>query len=198
MSKLEVDDRFSAALRAELVARAQQPAPSRGRRLGIRAGVALAGAGLLGGSAIAAIAASQPQGVWKASDIVPAMADPQKASDKLPAPAANTFGKAGVDLGSARYLGKGTSLRYYAVSKGTDLICLIPVGADDAGKSMGCARIKGFENYGLRTGNPDGSEEAWLIMPNSSQVAMSKDPSGKWVQEADNFLVKESPAGPNP
>ncbi|WP_138413544.1 hypothetical protein [Sinomonas gamaensis] len=194
MSNVEVDDRFSAALRAELVARVQHPSPSWSRSLWIRFGVIAAGAGLVGGAAIGGIAASQPQGVSKASEIVPAMAAAQQPSDMLPTPAANTFGKSGIDLGSSRYLGKGTTLRYYAVSKGTDLICLIPVGPDGSGKSMGCTRIKGFDTYGLRTGNPEGSEEAWLIMPNSSQVAMAKDPSGKWIVEADNFLVKESPA----
>lgn len=192
MSNLEVDNRFSIALRAELVARAQNPAPSWNRKLWIRAGVVLAGAGLAGGAAIAAIAASQPHGVSKASEIVPAMAAQQQSSDKLPASAADTLGKTGIDLGSSRYLGKTTTLRYYAVAKGTDLICMIPVGPDDTSKSMGCGQIKGFENYGLRAGSPDSSEQAWLIVPHSGQVAMSKDPSSKWIQEADNFLVKES------
>lgn len=191
MSKVEVDDRFSAALRAELIARTQHQVPSWSRRFWIRAGVLAAGAGLLGGAAIAGIAASQPQYVSKASDIVPAMAGPQQPSDKLPVPSSNTFAKAGIDLGSSRYLGKGTVLRYYAVTKGTDLICLIPVGPEGTGKSMGCARINGFETYGLRTRDPGTGEEAWLIMPHSNQVAMAKDPSDKWVAEADNFLVKE-------
>lgn len=192
MSKVEVDDRFSAALRAELVSRAQHQATMWSRRLWIRVGALAAGAGLAGGAAIAGIAASQPQNVSKASDIVPAMAAPQKPSDRLPAPASNALGKTGIDLGTSRYLGKGTTLRYYAVSKGTDLICLIPVGPDDTGKSMGCARVQGFETYGLRTRDAGTGEDAWLIMPNSSQVAMGKDPSGKWVQEADNLLAKEA------
>lgn len=152
--------------------------------------LALTGA-VAGGAAIAAIAASQAQGVSKASDIVPPMAAPQQASDTLPAPVADALRKSGIDLGSSRYLGKGTSLRYYAVTKGTDEICLIPVSPDGTGKSMGCGRIKDFGGYGLRTGNPENNEEAWLIVPNSSQAAMGKDPSGKWVEEADNFLVKE-------
>lgn len=155
-------------------------------------------AALVGGAATAAIAASQPQGVSKASDIVPAMAAPQQASDQLPAAAANAFGKSGIDLGSARYLGKGTTLRYYAVTKGSDLICVIPVGADGTGKSMGCTRVKGFENYGLRMGHYGSTEQAWLIVPNSSQVAMAKDPSGKWGVEAKNFLVEDSSPPANP
>lgn len=53
MSRLQVDDRFSAALRAQLVARAQQQAPSRRVKLWIGAGT-VAGAGLLGGVAASA------------------------------------------------------------------------------------------------------------------------------------------------
>lgn len=53
MNQLRVDDRFSAALRAELVARARQTAPIGHSRLWIGAGV-LAGAGLLGGVAASA------------------------------------------------------------------------------------------------------------------------------------------------
>ncbi|WP_212745971.1 hypothetical protein [Sinomonas susongensis] len=119
---------------------------------------------------------------------------PGLLGDRLPAPAANAFGTTGIDLGSSRYLGKGMSLSYYAVSKGTNLICMIPVGPDGAGKSMGCGQIKGFGNYGLRTGNPPDHEEAWLIVPNSGQVALGKDPFGGWVVEADSFLVKETSA----
>ena len=50
--------------------------------------------------------------------------------------------------------GQGALLRYYAAIKGSDDICLIPVGeSGGAENGMRCARVNGSENYRLRTGN---------------------------------------------
>lgn len=83
-------------------------------------------------------------------------------------------------------------MRYYAVSKGSDLICLIPVSPDGTGKSMGCGHVRGFEGHGLRVGLNGESDEGRLIVPNTGQIAVSKDPSDTWVEVADDFLVKEA------
>ncbi len=44
---------------------------------------------------------------------------------------------------------------------------------------MGCARVKGFEAFGLRTRDPGTGQEAWLIMPHSSQVFLVKEAIGQ-------------------
>ncbi len=153
-------------------------------------------AALIVGAGSAVIAASAPgwQRIEKAADIVPAMSTTQQASDQLPAKAAKTFAPTGIDLGSTRFLGRGKNLEYYAAPLGSDRICIVTVGSGGIGKMMGCTLLKGFEEYGLRVANPDKSEEAWLLVPNCMQVAVSKDASVKWAEKANNFLVKE-PAG---
>lgn len=149
--------------------------------------VAVAGVG------VAAVAASSPSehAVGKAADIVPAMASQQQLSDRLPESAAKTFSSTGIDPASVRLVGKTTNLQYFAAAMGSDQICIVTVGQDGSGQMMGCTFVKGFEGYGLRVANPDKSEEAWLVVPGSTQAAAASDPE-KWDATAPNFLVKGS------
>lgn len=134
--------------------------------------VAVAGVG------VAAVAASSPSehAVGKAADIVPAMASQQQLSDRLPESAAKTFSSTGIDPASVRLVGKTTNLQYFAAAMGSDQICIVTVGQDGSGQMMGCTFVKGFEGYGLRVANPDKSEEAWLVVPGSTQAAAASDP----------------------
>lgn len=151
-------------------------------------------AAVVAGVGAAAIAASSPaeHAVGKASDIVPSMTVQQQPTDRLPDAASKTFASTGIDLGSVRLLGKTTNLEYFAAGMGTDQICIVTVGQGGTGQMMGCAFVKGFEGYGLRVANPDKSEEAWLVVPGTTEVAASTEP-GKWNVAATNFLVKETP-----
>ncbi|MFK0008176.1 hypothetical protein ACIQTZ_14085 [Paenarthrobacter sp. NPDC090520] len=145
------------------------------------------------GVSVAAVAATSPSenAVEKALDIVPAMGVQQQVSDRLPEAASKTFSPTGIDLASVRLVGKTTNAQYFAAAMGTDQICIVTAGHDGSGQMMGCTFVKGFEGYGLRVANPDKSEEAWLVVPGSTQAAAASDP-GKWDATASNFLVNET------
>ncbi|WP_138418789.1 hypothetical protein [Sinomonas gamaensis] len=147
---------------------------------------------------LSSVSASAPGGhqITVPTDIVPAMASAQQPSDRLPPSAAKTFGAVGVDLGSSRFLGSGSAFEYFALVKGSDLICVAAVDSGGRGQQMGCASMNTFGSYGLRSGarvgNSDRTEEAWLVVPNTTPLSLSNDASGNWVRKASNFFVKES------
>jgi hypothetical protein len=128
----------------------------------------------------------------QASDIVPAMASGQLVSDRLPGAAANEFTPAGIEPTSTRWLGESGSLRYYSAPLGSDKICIITVGDNDAAQMMGCTLVKGFEGYGLRVTNADRSEEAWLTVGKPSEAQNAKSVSPTWTEANANFFVKSS------
>lgn len=156
----------------------------------------LAGAICVAGLAATAATLNAPPSISAASDVVPAFLKQQAESDKLPGTFIATFAPTGANLANARFLGDGPNARYFAVTHGSDKICIATVGKAAESLGMACTKVKGFEGYGLRVGNADFSEQAWLISPNGAEntlksvdavAATSK--GGHWTQITPSLLV---------
>ena len=206
MNQMHPDDTFSKALRAELVSRAHKVAPARtkGRaRLWISAG-ALAGAGLLGGTAVlvTASAPAPPDRFLDASRIIPSLSEPQKDTDKIPATVnpelfsymmVDPVSRRDIDPTETRRIGQTSAQTYYAAPAGDDYICMIGVdkktGTSDG---AGCVWLKNFESYGMKSVTADGKESVWLMVPAGAKKNLDsvKDEPG-WTRQAPNFLVRD-------
>jgi hypothetical protein len=157
--------------------------------------------GAVGVSAITLTAATlnAPPSISSASEVVPAFLSRQVESDKLPDTFIATFAPTGADLTNARFLGAGPNARYFAVTRGSDKICIATIGKAAEPLGLACTNVKGFEGYGLRVGNDDRSEQAWLISPHgaagntpkSADAVAATSKGGQWKQIAPSLLVLE-------
>lgn len=191
---------------AQLVPRVHKASPSRAlkrTRLWLGAG-ALAGVALLGGTAVlvTALAPTPPDRFLDAARIIPSLSEPQKDTDKIPTtvnpelfsgmPVQDASGRRGIDPTTTRRVGQSATLTYYAAPAGDDMICMIGVdtktGTSDG---AGCAMLKNFETWGMKTETADGTEAAWLMVPAAVKKYLESvsDESG-WVQQSPNFLVR--------
>lgn len=159
----------------------------------------LAGAVCVSGITLTAATLNAPPSISSASDVVPAFLSRQAESDKLPDKFIAIFGPTGADLTNARFLGAGPNARYFAVTRGSDKICIATVGKAAEPLGLACTNVKGFEGYGLRVGNDDHSEQAWLISPHgapgntlkSADAVVATRTGGQWKQIAPSLLVLE-------
>jgi hypothetical protein len=208
MNKLQADDTFSNALRAELVSRVQKAAPSqtRGRtRVWLSAG-ALAGAGLLAGTTVlvTASAPTPPDRFLDATRIIPSLSEPQKDTDKIPATvnpelfshmlAQDASGRRDIDPTKTRRIGHTETRTYYAAPAGDDMICMIGVNTKtETSDGAGCVMLTNFETSGMKMVTPDGTEAAWLMVPAGvdKNLESVKSETG-WSQQAPNFLVRDN------
>ncbi|MCZ9880747.1 hypothetical protein NFJ07_02985 [Arthrobacter sp. B2a2-09] len=157
----------------------------------------LVGAICVSGIAVTAATLNVPPSISTASDVVPAFLSQQAESDKLPDTFIATFAPTGANLTDARFLGDGPNARYFAVTRGSDKICIATVGKAAEPLGLACTNVKGFEGYGLRVGNDDHSDQAWLISPHgaagntlkSANAVATTSKCGQWKQIASNLLV---------
>lgn len=155
------------------------------------------GAVCTSGIALTSATLNAPPSISSASDVVPAFLSRQSESDNLPDTFIATFGPTGADLANARFLGAGPNARYFAVTRGSDKICIATVGKADEPLGLACTNVKGFEGYGLRVGTDDRSEQAWLISPRaaarntleSADAVAATSRGGQWKQIAPSLLV---------
>lgn len=161
--------------------------------------IILVGAVCVSGITLTAATLNAPPSISSASDVVPAFLSRQVESDKLPDTFIATFGPTGADLTNARFLGAGPNARYFAVTRGSDKICIATVGKAAEPLGLSCTNVRGFEGYGLRVGNDDHSEQAWLISPRgiagntlkSADAVAATSKGGQWKQVASSLLVLE-------
>lgn len=138
-------------------------------RLWLSAG-ALAGTGLLAGTAVlvTASAPAPPDRFLDASRIISSLSEPQKDTDKVPATVnpelfsymmVDPVTRVDIDPIKTRRVGQTSAKTYYAAPAGNDYICMIGVdkkmGTSDG---AGCVWLKNFESYGMKWVTPDGKE----------------------------------------
>ena len=130
-----------------------------------------------------------------ASDIVPNIDGGVGPKESLPKSVFDDYSKVGINLGNSKLLGSGAEYTYYAVENRDDEICIIPVTELGKNTGMACTKIKNFEAYGLRIQPQDGGEQAWLISPNTGDIAKNRDiqsvtpEGGAWKRVSSNFLI---------
>lgn len=188
----EFDSGRSAVLRrmlVELPSAQLGQAPGRAPRpVQHRAMPYLVGATIATGIAVVAVSSSVPVSE-EASDIVPAMSEEQVRSDLLPEPVTNQVTGTGVDPDSTRFVGSYQELDYFAAAAENGEICLVAVGPveHNAGWSMGCTTVAGFEGTGLQLEAQNGSITAWLWDP---QVPLTEDQKAEWTVISPHLLIR--------
>jgi hypothetical protein len=150
-------------------------------------GIALIGAAI----GLVAVTPTPSDRSRDASRIIESLALPQKAMDKIPAQAREHL-PLKIDASLTRLVGEGRLRDYYAVPV-DEKICMIPVAAGGRGDFIGCTTLEGFESYGLRMENAEGTEQAWLVIPSGADSALEsvKNEEG-WTKQAPNLLLRET------